>query len=161
MLKNNHIAQRGVTLVELLVAISIFGVLLIGAMSLVTGLLSASKRVTQIDMLAGIKHDISRDLTDEIHWAKSIAVSPAYDELTVTRQDDSVIHYRVTAGQLTKELTPLHSAEVEITSFSVRNYNPAGLPSIDIRADLRQKKFVSVSSTFHVVVTQRTLTYAI
>lgn len=147
--------SNGFTLVELLIAVTITGTLVITSTLIIIMLFSTNTRIRQIDALASIKSDIVRDLTEQIRWAKKVVLSPTNDEITITTYEGNNFVYKTNAGNFTKNDKPLHSAEYEISSFTANDYNPGYLPSIQIVMAIRKKNFTAITETYRFVVSNR------
>jgi len=147
--------DKGFTLVELMVAISISGIIFLAVSAIIGTLFSSSARVTQIDTLAQLKDDISKDISTSVRWASSVVVSPGNDELTLTSTQGDTTVYRLVDNELLKNDIRLHPADHEVTAFSVHDYGAGKKASLEIEIALRSKKFTARSDTITVVISQR------
>lgn len=150
-----HRSSQGFTLVELMVAISISGIIFLAVSALIGTLFSSSARVTQLDALSQIKDDIAKDMSNSVRWAPDVSVSPGNDELTLTSAQGEDTLYHVVDSQLFKNDTPLSPIDYEVTDFSVHDYGAGRLASLDIELSLRSKKFTARTDTIKLVISQR------
>lgn len=148
-------ALLGFTLIEILVAISISGVIFLAASALLVSLFSSNARVSQLDAMSQVKDDIVKDLSNTIRWASDVVVSSDNDALTVMDTQGESTTYRIDTNRLLKNDTPLHSDEFEVTQFSVHDYSSGSQASVDIQLAIRSKKFTARNDTVKLVVSQR------
>ena len=143
------------TLVELTIAVTIIGSLLMATTITTIGLFTANARVRQVDTLAQSKHDITHELTEQIRWAKNVSIPETNDIITLTTNSNETIQYTIQNGILVKNGTALHSADYEIMSFIAKNYSASERPSWEITIEMRRKNFTPVQEIIKLVITNR------
>lgn len=148
-------AILGFTLIEILVAISISGIIFLAASALLVSLVSSNARVSQLDAMSQVKDDIAKDLSNSIRWASDIVVSTENDGITITDTQGDSTTYRTDTNRLLKNDTPIHSDEFEVTQLSVHDYSAGGQASLEIQLAIRSKKFTARNDTIRLVVSQR------
>lgn len=152
--RNYH--RAGLTLIELLVAMSISGVIFVAVSSFMVSLFVSNTRSKQLDTIAQTKDSIAKDLSTTIRWAKEVSVSPGEDELTAVMEDGTTYTYTVDSdGMFTKNGTPIHDPSYTVGSFTVRNYSQNALASVEVNLAIRRKNFTALGDTLKLVVSQR------
>lgn len=152
-MKSENNFKNGFTLIELIVAIAISGLILVAMSSLMFALFSSNKRVTQLDTLEQAKNDLQGELSNSVRWAKAITFTT--DELNVDNGITNNI-FRFQGGKLYKNGISLVSNDVKVTSFDIKNLSTdLAYKSLVISIDLEHAKFNAVKDSLRVVASQR------
>jgi prepilin-type N-terminal cleavage/methylation domain-containing protein len=146
--------KKGFTVIELLIAMVITAMILIGAGSILTFLLKSNNRVTQTNSLDQSENDLQSELYSAVRWAK--AVSNTSNSLTTTALDDTVNVYALSSGKITKNGTPVTASDIVVSSFLVENLSQSPTyASVQMQIQLRHIQPGNVPKTITIVASQR------
>jgi prepilin-type N-terminal cleavage/methylation domain-containing protein len=155
MILNKQIdRQSGFSLVELLVAVALSGVLFLGVSMLMISLFSSNTRVRQIDRIEQTKNDLAIELTNAIRWAKIVT----FETNAIILQPDSTTTntYSFSDNRLYKNNSPITPPDVIVDNFMAQNFGASpNLPLVEISMDIADKQFSTVNSHVRFVVSQR------
>jgi type II secretory pathway pseudopilin PulG len=130
--------NKGLTFIELLVYITVIGILILLILSILNSFFKSRNTVRKLSVLENSLVYIFNDFTQEIHWSEDADITDgAFDTLTLTQTENTngegqVVEYRVYNNQLLKEVKPeggnplTPSSQVSVTAFEVKNVAPAG-----------------------------------
>lgn len=149
--------NEGFTIIELIIAIGLAGLIFLASSSLMFAIFSSNTRVHQLDQLEQTKTDFNFEFSNAIRWSKQIEIT-SDGTLLITDQNGLLQTYALKNGALTKNDSPLHTADVTITSFLVQDYSQnstVSQKSILITIELQHKTFNAVKETMRIVASQR------
>ncbi|RJR14586.1 prepilin-type N-terminal cleavage/methylation domain-containing protein [Candidatus Microgenomates bacterium] len=146
--------RNGFTLIELMIAVAISGLIFIAATAVMGSLFASNARNRQIDALEQVKNDLTQELTNNVRWAENVTFTSS--TLTIEQIDHSILAYNLIDGRLLKNSEPITPQDVVIVDWQITNYSQtADYPSLIIEVDMEHKQFATVQDVFKIVVSQR------
>lgn len=145
--------KTGFTLVELLIALALSGLIFVMASSLMVTLLATQTKSRKLETFDQTKNDLYVDLYHTLKWSKSITFQDhgQIDELTA----DTTL-YRLQDGRLLKNDVPLTSQNIIVSAFDIASYSTTpDYSSLAITISLQDNNFNLSQDTLKVVVSQR------
>jgi len=137
---------KGFTLVEILIGLSLTAAIFLVATSLVVNVFYSNLKSKHKEVLAQVKNDLSTEFGNTVRWADS--VSYENDVLIV----DSM-NYRLDNGQIYRDELPLTPEEVEITKFSVSNFQSV----IKMEVEMKIKNNPSITDNLSLFLSIRSV----
>lgn len=172
MKKINLFSKIGFSSIELIVGISISGMLLIGTMSLIYILFISNSQVTRLDQLEQAVNDVYEEIARSVRWSKITGPPDSTldgEFMKVVAGDDSITVYKrnPTTNQLFKDtynadLTPkslnqpLTNTTIKVTNLILNNYSVhPSVVSYEFTLDLKHNYLPNVTKSFTHVISQR------
>ena len=158
----NNTAQKGFTLIEMMVAVSIFAIVVTISMGAIFTIVDANKKAQS---LKAVMNNLNFALETMTRTIKTGQISPSFvtgPSITVTDQSSKSITYTLNNKQIIRTVDSASSAitapEVEITNLNfIRGYNTGTQPSVVMVIQGTAKLNERVSSDFNIqtTITQR------
>jgi len=141
--------KKGVTLIELLIAVSMASVVFMIVGSLLATFVTQNTRSYRQEMFEQVKNDLSMELANAIKWGQEVTISG-----NVILVDG--VEYKQETGRILKNGQSLMLDNVSIKRFEVinRSTNPE-IVGADITIELEDKNYPIASDVMHLVVSQR------
>lgn len=145
--------QQGLTLIELLIGMTMSAMIFLVSSSLMASLFFSDTKSKHKEILEQAKNDIQSELSNQIRWGQTIAVTP--NQLTI---DGAT--YQITNERLYKNGDPLTPSDVVIDNFKVEDYSTLPyLASLRVEVELHHKTNTSAHDTLTLVASQRKLEF--
>lgn len=150
-------SKNGFSLIELLIAISLSGILFLGVSTLMISLFQSNTRVRQIDRLEQTKNDVAIELTNAIRWAKTVSFDT--NALVLQTPNSTTNTYKFENNKVFKNDSPITPPDVIVSNFVARNFGASpNLPLVQVSMDIADKQFPTITSHTQFVVSQRVST---
>lgn len=124
--------KRGQTLIVILIALAVGGMLMVGVLSILTSFYRTRHRFNKLNQLVTTGNHIFTDINQEVHWSLNAAVTG--NELTLEQEKNGVpvtVTYSLDGPTLKKNSTdPLSPEDIIITDFEVQNRAGACCPPL-------------------------------
>ncbi len=150
--------SRGVTLVELVIAIITSSMVFLAVSNTINILFSSNSRVLQLDVVEQTKNDLIAELTTSIKWASVIKL-PSEDDPNHIIVDDTIYRLDNSDGRMYKNNVALTPQNVTITKFSAEDLSVTDgdndPKSYAITFEMVHKQFPAITDHIRIVVSQR------
>jgi prepilin-type N-terminal cleavage/methylation domain-containing protein len=141
--------KKGFSLIELLIAMTMSGMIFITVSSLLVTLLNSNTKNRRQEVFEQTKNDLFVELSNSIRWGDEI--SSTMDSLVVDG-----ITYRLESGAVTRNGEAITPTAVEVTQFQIVPRSAAtGFESFEINVVLKDKNFNLNTDKLDMVVSQR------
>jgi type II secretory pathway pseudopilin PulG len=145
--------NKGITLIEILIGITVSSIIFIVSSSLVASLFYAETRSKDSEALEQTKNDLQSEFYEKIKWGENINVLS--DRLIV---DD--VEYSLSGGRLLKDGSALTAQKVNVQSFSIKDYSLSpDEVSLEITFELENKEKSSTKDSLKIIISQRKLEF--
>lgn len=108
-------SNKGFTLIEILVGLSVSAAIFVVATTLVVNIFSSSVKGKQVEALAQVKNDLQAEFSNNVRWADNISYLGGQFQV-------DELKYNLRDGKIYRDDLPLTPAEVEITKFEISKY---------------------------------------
>jgi hypothetical protein len=144
--------RTGVTLIEMMIAISLSSFVFIIVSSLMMTLINNNTKSKRNEGFEQVKNDLQGEFTNRIRWGE--VVEAGTDILTTDG-----INYTLGDGKILKDGVAITPENIKITSFEIKNLSTTPeFVSIDIKVALQSHDSAIVNDNLHLVVSQRKTT---
>ncbi len=145
--------ENGFTLLEVLIAIAIFGIAFAVVLMILTAVSTASLTSGRQEGFEQVKNNLAVEFSNSVRWAKDVQVGGT--TLTVDG-----LPYTLNSGRITKDGQPITPANITVTDFSVGQYSTVpGYSSVKIIIGLADTNLATITDSEKIVVSQRILSF--
>lgn len=146
-----NIYRKGLTLIELLIAISMASVVFIIVGSILAAFVTQNSKSQRQEMFEQAKNDLSQELSNNIRWGSEIVLSE--NMITVDGNE-----YKLENGYLQKNGQNLLTDRIRIKSFlAVDRSVKDQIVGADITIDMEDRNYPLASDVMHLVISQRVM----
>lgn len=144
--------QKGFTLVELLVGITITTMIFLTAGSVIGLFFRTDSKTERVETLEIAKNEILAEVSNAVRWSPSVTFTGG--DLGSVKTVDS--EFTIVDGRLRKNGEPITPQDVTITKFMIQNLSAApSLKSLAIQVEIESTQNTTTKDAFTLVVSQR------
>jgi Tfp pilus assembly protein PilE len=122
--------NKGLTFIELLVYITVVGILILLILSILNSFFKSRNTVRKLSLLENSLAYVFNDFTQEIHWSEDADITNStltLSQTEITNGESQVdVEYKVVVGQLRKDNKAITPPQVVVRDFEVKNVAAAG-----------------------------------
>lgn len=144
--------RKGFSLIEIMIAVSLSGMVFILVSSMMVLLLTSNSKSQRQESFEQVKNNILVEISNAVRWSEVVTFSP--NRITT---DTNV--YELSAGAIVKNGEKITPDDIEITKFEIKNYSGVtGWASLEVAMEMRNRNYPLAQDKLRLVVSQRKTT---
>jgi len=144
--------RKGFSLIEILIAMSLSGMVFILVSSMMVLLLTSNSKSQRQESFEQVKNNVLVELSNAVRWSDVVTFTT--NSLTA----DSKV-YELSGGAIVKNGENITPDDIEVTKFEIKNYSGvAGWASLEVAIEMKNRNYPLAQDKLRLVVSQRKTT---